>query len=171
MAGLEGLRAATRDFGNPERLFTETELREEEKRLYPDSPSVLPPKRDPIRTSGYSLIPPEPMGEVARVFQIGAEKYEPRGWEKGLLYSDVVDRIFKHLGRWTRGEKYDLEDGQHNLASVAWAALVLMELENTHPECDDVHSVKQIIGSTKAPESTWTKQGLPGEMFYDTGSA
>src|SRR4051812_11886965 len=36
--------------------------------------SVLTQK-DPIRTSGYSLIPPEPLGELARVFQIGAEKY------------------------------------------------------------------------------------------------
>lgn len=97
-------------------------------------------RRDPIRTSGYSLIPPEPLGELARVFQIGADKYTPRGWEDGMPWSDVVDRIFRHLGRWVRGEKFDLEDGQHNLASVAWAALVLMEFEKTHPEQDDVHA-------------------------------
>lgn len=103
-----------------------------------DGPFLVKP-RDPVRTSGYSLIPPESLGEVARVFQIGADKYEPRGWEKGLPWSDIFDRIGKHLGRWQRGEKYDLEDGQHNLASVAWAALVLMEFEKTHPEKDDIH--------------------------------
>lgn len=104
------------------------------------SPATVNQPKDPIRTSGYYLIPPEPLGEVARVFQIGAEKYEPRGWEAGLPWSDIVDRIFKHFGRWSRGEKFDLEDGQHNLASVAWAALVLMEFEKTHPEMDDVHA-------------------------------
>src|SRR6266705_1307416 len=97
---------------------------------------------DPIRTNGYYLIPREPLGEIARVFQIGAEKYEVRDWEKGLPSSDVVDRIFKPSGCWSRGEKFDPEDGQHNLASVAWAALVLMEFEKTHPEMDDVHATR-----------------------------
>lgn len=136
---------STRDFSEPQRIGR-----------YATIPVL---RRDPIRTSGYSLIPPEPQGEVARVFQIGADKYEPRGWEKGLPWSDVVDRIHKHLGRWMRGEKYDLEDGQHNLASVAWAALVLMEFEKTHPECDDIHA------------STEVRPGIVAPLDYDTGSA
>lgn len=128
----------TKDYGDPE---VHSKLLMDWHKAPPAAIVVHtdPAPRDPIRTSGYSLIPPEPMGEVARVFQIGAEKYEPRGWEKGLPWSDVVDRIHKHLGRWMRGEKFDLEDGQHNLASVAWAALVLMEFEKTHPETDDIH--------------------------------
>lgn len=141
---------ATRDFSKPPRIgryatfpVHTIEKAPQARAIFidpgvPKLPELLKP-RDPVRTSGYSLIPPEPLGEVARVFQIGAEKYEPRGWEKGLPWSDVFDRIGKHLGRWQRGEKYDLEDGQHNLASVAWAALVLMEFENTHPELDDIH--------------------------------
>lgn len=98
------------------------------------------PPSDPARNGGYYLIPPEPLGEVARVFDIGAKKYEPRGWEKGLPWSDVLNRAYRHLLRWQRGEKFDLDDGQHNLASVAWAALVLMEYERTHPELDNVHA-------------------------------
>lgn len=98
-----------------------------------------PTEADPIRTRGYYLIPSEPLGEVARVFQIGAEKYEPRGWEKGFAWSEAADRIFKHFGYWSRGEKFDKDDGQHNLASVAWGALILMEFERTHPELDDIH--------------------------------
>jgi hypothetical protein len=31
----------------------------------------------------------------------------------------------------------DPEDGQHHLASVAWCAMALIELEETHPELDD----------------------------------
>lgn len=108
---------------------------------------------DPIRTNGYYLIPPEPLGEVARVFQIGAVKYEPRGWEKGMPWSDIVDRIFRHYGRWSRGEKFDLEDGQHNLATVAWAALVLMEFEKTHPELDDVHPAAPRLVKINVPDN------------------
>jgi hypothetical protein len=85
----------------------------------------------------YDLIPVEPLREVARVFTIGARKYEPRNWEKGLGYGRVFAAMMRHAQAWWGGEVNDPEDGQHHLSSVAWCALVLMELERTHPEGDD----------------------------------
>lgn len=97
-------------------------------------------RTDATKVKGFSLIPQEPLAELARVYQIGADKYAPRGWEKGMPFSEVVDGLYRHLGQWLRGEKFDAADGQHHLASVAWRAFALMEYERTHPEMDDVHA-------------------------------
>lgn len=85
----------------------------------------------------YDLIPAEPLEELARVYTIGAAKYEPRGWETGMAYGRIFAALMRHAWKWWRGERFDATDGQHHMASVAWAALALMEYERTHPEHDD----------------------------------
>lgn len=84
----------------------------------------------------YDLIPPAPMDEIAKVFTIGAKKYEDRNWEKGLKWGRIFGALMRHAWAYWRGETHD-PDGQHHLASVAWCAMVLMEYEVTHPELDD----------------------------------
>jgi hypothetical protein len=95
-------------------------------------------RKDYGKDSGFWLIPRRPLIALAKVYAIGAAKYAPRGWEAGMEWSRVVDPLFRHLLKWMTGEKYDPVDGQHHLASVAWAALTLMEYETTHPELDDL---------------------------------
>mgnify|MGYP000311772887 CR=1 FL=1 len=85
----------------------------------------------------YDLIPAEALDEVARVFAIGAEKYDDRNWEHGLKFGRVFAAMMRHAWAWWRGERDDPEDGQHHLSSVAWCALVLMTLEKTKPTYDD----------------------------------
>lgn len=85
----------------------------------------------------YDLLPPGPLHELARVFTIGAEKYGARDWEKGLAFGRVFAALMRHAWAWWRGGRHDQEDGQHHLASVAWCALVLMQLEDSHPDQDD----------------------------------
>lgn len=97
-------------------------------------------RKDDNKIKGFYLLPTRPLEEVARLYQIGANKYTPRGWEKGMAWSRVLDPMFRHLFKWIRGERYDKVDGQHHLASVIWAALALMEYEETHPELDDIHT-------------------------------
>lgn len=85
----------------------------------------------------FDLIPVRPMELVAQVFTIGAKKYADRNWEKGMKFHRIWGALLRHGFAWWRGEKYDPQDGQHHLASVAWCALALMELEETKPEYDD----------------------------------
>ena len=85
----------------------------------------------------YDLLPPEPLARVVEVFTIGARKYGDRNWEKGLTWGRVFAAMMRHAWAWWRGERFDTEDGQHHLSSVAWCALVLMEYEKTHQELDD----------------------------------
>jgi hypothetical protein len=78
-------------------------------------------RKDAGKDAGFWLVPYVGLRELARTYKIGADKYQPRGWEKGMAWSRVVDPMFRHLFKWLRGEKYDQVDGQHHLAAVAWA--------------------------------------------------
>lgn len=85
----------------------------------------------------FDLIPVKPLENLAEVYTIGAKKYAPRNWEKGISWGRIFAAMMRHAWAWWRGEKYDPVDGQHHLASVAWCAFALMEYENTHKELDD----------------------------------
>jgi hypothetical protein len=85
----------------------------------------------------YDLIPPEPMKRVAEVYTMGAGKYSPHNWRRGMAWSRVIGAAQRHLEAFRAGTSVDPIDGQHVLASVVWCALALMEYERTHPELDD----------------------------------
>jgi len=85
----------------------------------------------------YDLIPARPLGELARVYTIGAKKYADRNWEKGLQWGRVFAAMMRHAWAWWSGQTYDPLDGQHHLASVAWCALALIEYEETNRALDD----------------------------------
>ena len=85
----------------------------------------------------YDLLPVKPLSELVKVYTIGAAKYSDRNWEQGLEWGRVFAAMMRHGWDWWGGERYDPKDRQHHLASVAWAALTLMEYEETHPELDD----------------------------------
>lgn len=73
----------------------------------------------------------------ADVYTRGAKKYDDNNWRKGLKWSRILGAMMRHLLWYMAGEKYDPEDGQHHLSSIAWGANALMEYEFTHPELDD----------------------------------
>ena len=77
----------------------------------------------------YDLLPPGPLEEVVRVYTIGAAKYADRNWEHGIVYSRIVGALHRHLSAWFQGARYDPENGQPHLASVAWNALALLAYE------------------------------------------
>lgn len=99
-----------------------------------------------VQTAGYkkdvgklrlSLIPPKALEAVAYVYTIGAEKYDPHNWLRGMAWSRVLDALYRHLIAWQEGRSVDPDDGQHPLASVVWCALTLMEYERLKIGIDD----------------------------------
>jgi hypothetical protein len=99
--------------------------------------SMMQGRKDDTGKARFDLIPVKPLFKVAEVYTIGAAKYDDRNWEKGIKWGRVFGAMMRHAWDWWGGERYDPKDGQHHLASVAWAALTLMEYEETHPELDD----------------------------------
>lgn len=105
------------------------------------------------------LLPTRPLEAIARVLGVGAKKYSPNLWRKGIAYSRVYAATLRHLWQWWRGEEYDTEDGtkdgaipldasgkptltgEHHLACAACEILFLLEYrlnqEQRRAVCDD----------------------------------
>ncbi len=77
----------------------------------------------------FGLIPGHWTRVLAQILTKGAAKYAPRNWEKGLVHSEVVDSLHRHLDAFLQGERYDPELKTHHLGHVAWNALALMTMD------------------------------------------
>lgn len=68
--------------------------------------------------------------EVVKLGTFGAEKYDDDNWktveDKEKRYEDA---LLRHYLAWKTAEDYDQETGCHHLASIAWNALALLEIE------------------------------------------
>jgi hypothetical protein len=71
----------------------------------------------------YDLLPSAAIFAVARVFEEGAKKYDPRNYEQGMPLSRFIDsalrHIFKHLEGW--------RDEPH-MAQAAWNVLAYIHV-------------------------------------------
>lgn len=77
----------------------------------------------------FDLIPQSWIRSLAQILTVGAAKYEPRNWEKGLSWSETLGSLHRHLDAWVSGERYDKETKCHHLGHVAWNALALMTMQ------------------------------------------
>ena len=59
----------------------------------------------------------------------------------------------RHAWAYWWGQVRDVDNKQHHLTSVMWNAIAMMELEVTHPECDDRNSVNK-----RLPEGCTTRE-------------
>ena len=101
------------------------------------------------------LIPPYPLWLLAEVYGRGARKYADRNWERGVNYSKLYGALLRHANQFWAGEDIDPQDGQHHLASVAWMAFALLEMQRTHSELDDrPHVVLEQAPQTLTSELT-----------------
>lgn len=85
----------------------------------------------------FDLIPPKVIQELAEVYTMGAAKYEPRNWEKGIEYSRIYAAVQRHLNQYWAGQNLDEESGLPHLAHAMWGMAALLEFERTHTEMDD----------------------------------
>lgn len=100
------------------------------------------------------LLPWEAIIEVSKHCEEGALKYGERNCEKGIPIHSLVDSAFRHLAKYTMGEK----DEPH-LRAAAWNILFALWMEIRHPELQDIPSRKE---PAPAP-TTWeekTESGL-----------
>lgn len=67
----------------------------------------------------YDLMSVQANEGLVRVLTFGANKYEPRNWERGIGFGRVFGAAMRHLWAWWRGEDYDPESGLHHLHHAA----------------------------------------------------
>lgn len=74
-------------------------------------------------------MPLDALGAVVEVLEMGAKKYAPRNWERGLSWSQTADSLLRHVTAWYCGEQRDPESGLLHLSHVACNALFLLAHE------------------------------------------
>jgi hypothetical protein len=85
----------------------------------------------------HDLIPPHALNELAKVYTMGAKKYAPHNWRKGMAWSRVLGSLKRHLNEIEMCNDYDEESGLYHAAHVAWNAITLLEYYKIYPQGDD----------------------------------
>lgn len=75
------------------------------------------------------LFPYDALWEIGKVYTFGAEKYDDRGWEKGIKYSRVYGALMRHCWAWWNHEDKDQDSKLSHMVHAAWNALTLVAYE------------------------------------------
>lgn len=80
----------------------------------------------------FTLIPPDALAYLADLFTLGAMKYAPRNWERGMKYTDVMKSLDRHWNAFKSGEDRDMgtpaDPGStlYHMVHVVWNAMALL---------------------------------------------
>ena len=92
-------------------------------------------QREPATGKGRpDLISPFALTRVAKWYELGANKYADRNWEKGMPFSRYTASMFRHVIAWMKGD-----ESEDHLSAIIWNAMCMMhhqELGQT--EWDDM---------------------------------
>jgi len=73
-----------------------------------------------VENGRYDLITPFMLRRLAVIYEKGAEKYDDRNWEKGMLFSVFLDSCLRHITQFIIGDESEDHVGQAiwNLAAI-----------------------------------------------------
>jgi dATP/dGTP diphosphohydrolase, N-terminal len=75
------------------------------------------------------LLPSGALIGAARVMTAGLEKYDPRNWERGLLWGSVYGAAQRHMTAFWNGEDIDPESGLSHLHHAQCCLMFLAEYQ------------------------------------------
>jgi hypothetical protein len=85
----------------------------------------------------FDLVHPAAMRGLVKVLTLGSNKYEPRNWEKGMMWSKVVASLKRHLQEFEEGKDFDSETGLKHIDHLACNAHFLSAYYSIAPQFDD----------------------------------
>ena len=106
----------------------------------------------------WHLLPWDAIRALVDIYEIGASKYAPRNWEKGLSYSETFDSLQRHLLRWYTGEDLDPETGRLHMAHATWNAVALLTFVVRNRTDLDDRPKGQAFAFSTSQEKTWKKE-------------
>lgn len=93
----------------------------------------------------WDLMDWESIGDIVKVYTMGAAKYEDENWRKGIAWRRIFAALMRHLMAFWLGEETDKESGLPHLAHAAWQCIALLWYSKHRREFDDRFK----IGGTK----------------------
>lgn len=83
------------------------------------------------------LIPVSSNMSIARVMAVGAAKYSPHNWRRGMSWSIVMGCLERHYNAFKAGQDIDEESGLRHIELLLCNVAFLNEYFYTCPELDD----------------------------------
>ena len=74
---------------------------------------------------------------IGRVFTMGAMKYDPQNWKKGLSWMETFGSLLRHYRKWSLGEAEDEESHLNHLGHAIVNAIFLKQFYHLAPWYDD----------------------------------
>lgn len=81
-------------------------------------------REPPTNRGAFELLSAYAYERLAIWAELGAKKYLPRNWEKGLPFSRYYQSACRHLNEWLKGNR----DEDH-LAAAMWNIMAIMHTE------------------------------------------
>ena len=84
-----------------------------------------------------TMVDPQFILELAKVLDMGADKYARDNWRKGTAYQRRMASAMRHMLAWIEGEDLDPESGLPHLAHAATNCMFLMNWQRRGVGTDD----------------------------------
>lgn len=91
-----------------------------------------------------ALFPPEMETAVSIVLTEAMRKgkYEAENWREGILYSNYVSAMMRHLNQFRRGQRYDKESGLQHLWHAAANLAFLISYEEDQEKYKEYNDLR-----------------------------
>lgn len=126
----------------------------------------------------FDLLEPFAVEKLSEVFTMGAKKYAPNNWLKGMEWSKITASLKRHLNAYEQGIDYDPESGLLHAQHIAWNAMALISYYKHCPQYDDrQHSylkhkkigldIDEVLADWLTDWCNYWKIDVPKSWFFD----
>lgn len=82
-------------------------------------------ERKNLEKAKLSLIDLKCFEDLADVLEFGARKYSRNNWKKGLVMTEILDSMLRHISALNNGEYYDKESRLPHIGHIQANAMFL----------------------------------------------
>lgn len=89
---------------------------------------------------------------AADILGDGLGEYGRGNWRKGLMRTELIDSLSRHLAAYAAGQDRDPKTGKLHVDYITCNALFMAEMHRTHPHLDDRTVIDGIVVGNTTPQ-------------------
>jgi len=86
----------------------------------------------------WSLVDFDSLEDMVRVLEMGAKKYSPDNWKKGMPIKEVIESMLRHTFALLRGEINDIESKLPHIGHIQCNAMFISYILKNKPEFNKI---------------------------------